>query len=109
MHCAVFSEEVATAKDVGGYSKLKRKDYKLLEERVEESKLELQKENEELDPNELVPVSFQGEIRSPPPGLTATLLPFQVEGTSWMYCQEVNSEAKGGILADEMGTCIQFS
>jgi len=34
----------------------------------------------------------------------ATLLPFQVEGTSWMHHQEVNvPEARGGILADEMG------
>lgn len=99
----MFSEEVVTAKHVGGYKKLKKQDYKILEKRVEESKIELEKENQELDPNELVPVTFQGEIRPPPPGLTATLLPFQVEGTSWMHCQEVNvPEARGGILADEM-------
>ena len=104
LECAVFSEEVVTAKDVGGYRKLNKQDYKLLVERVEGSKIEIQKENEELDPDELVPVTFQGEIRSSPPGLTATLLPFQVEGTSWMRHQEVNvPEARGGILADEMG------
>lgn len=89
-----------TAKDVGGYKKIKKQDYKLLVERVEESKIELQKENEELHPDELVTVAFQGEIRSPPPGLNATLLPFQVEGVSWMRHQEVNvPEVRGGILA----------
>ena len=100
LHCAVFSEEVVTAKDVGGYKKLNKKDFKLLVERVEESKIEIQKENEELHPDELVNVGFQGEMRSPPPGLTATMLPFQVEGSSWMYHQEVHvPEARGGILA----------
>lgn len=106
LHCAVFSEEVVTAKDVGGYKKLKKKDYKQLVNRVEESKFELEKENQELDPNELVPVAFQGEIREPPPGLTATMLPFQVEGTSWMHHQEVNVvEARGGILAGRCSSC----
>jgi len=104
LQCAVFSEDVLTVKDVGGYKKLNKQDYKLLVDRVEESKVEIEKENEELDPNELVPVTFQGEIRAPPPGLTATMLPFQVEGTSWMHHQEVNvPEARGGVLADEMG------
>ena len=71
---------------------------------MEESKIEIQKENEELDPDELVPVAFQGETRSPPTGLTATLLPFQVEGASWMYHQEVHAPTiRGGILGDEMG------
>jgi DNA repair protein RAD16 len=100
LQCAVFSEEVVTAKDVGGYKKLNKQDFKLLVERVEESKIEVQKENEELHPDELVNVGFQGEMRSPPPGLTATMLPFQVEGASWMYHQEVHvPEARGGILA----------
>ena len=36
--------------------------------------------------------------------LLATLLPFQVEGFSWMRHQEVmEEEIRGGILADEMG------
>lgn len=39
--------------------------------------------------------------------LTANLLPFQVEGFSWMRHQEVKCpEIRGGILADEMGMCI---
>jgi DNA repair protein RAD16 len=100
----VFSEEVITAKDVGGYKQLKKEDYKELVKRVEASKVEIQAENEELDPDELVPVCFQGEIRPPPKGLVADLLPFQVEGTSWMYHQEVHEPTiRGGILADEMG------
>jgi DNA repair protein RAD16 len=104
LKCAVFSEEIITAKDVGGYKQLKKEDYKELLKRVEASKVEIQAEKEELDPDELVPVSFQGEIRSPPEGLVANLLPFQVEGTSWMYHQEVHEPTiRGGILADEMG------
>lgn len=46
---------------------------------------------------------FQGEVRGPPPGLDANLLPFQIEGVSWMYHQEVHSDIRGFILADEMG------
>ncbi len=52
---------------------------------------------------ELVQKAFDGEMRDRPKGLTADLLPFQKEGVSWMYCQEVNvKEIRGGILADEM-------
>jgi hypothetical protein len=102
--CALFSEDIHQAQDVGGWRKLQKQDYETLALRVEESKLEMIKENEEIQPDELVQVNFQGEIRKSPPGLTADLLPFQVEGHSWMYCQEVNvPENRGGTLADEMG------
>lgn len=104
MKCAVFSEEIKKAEDVGGWKKISAEDYKALVQRVEESKEEVRKENEELDPDELVPVVFKGETRSVPPGLAANLLPFQVEGASWMYHQETNIESgiRGGILADEV-------
>ena len=53
---------------------------------------------------ELVQKAFQGEIRAEPSGLMANLLPFQIEGFSWMRHQEVEEpEIRGGILADEMG------
>jgi hypothetical protein len=104
LECAVFSEQVQCAEDVGGWRQLEKSDRELLALRVEESKLEVQKENEELEPDELVPTVFQGETRSSPAGLTATLLPFQVEGASWMRHQEVfETGIHGGILADEMG------
>lgn len=105
MKCAVFSEDVETAQDVGGWKRLSKEDYDILVDRVEESKAEIKKENEELDPDELVPVTFQGELRPAPTGLTANLLPFQEEGVSWMHHQEVGGETgcRGGILADEMG------
>jgi hypothetical protein len=104
LHCALFSEDIHQAQDVGGWKKLEQPDFESLARRVEESKMELEKENEEIRPDELVPLAFQGEIRKSPPGLTAVLLPFQVEGASWMYCQEVNlPENRGGTLADEMG------
>eukprot|EP00730_Choanoeca_flexa_P001336 TRINITY_DN10591_c0_g1_i4.p1 TRINITY_DN10591_c0_g1~~TRINITY_DN10591_c0_g1_i4.p1 ORF type:complete len:790 (+),score=184.36 TRINITY_DN10591_c0_g1_i4:29-2371(+) len=38
-----------------------------------------------------------------PSDLKVTLLPFQVEGVSWMIQQERESVFRGGILADEMG------
>jgi hypothetical protein len=104
LHCALFSEDIHQAQDVGGWKKLEKQDYEALVLRVEESKMEMEAENEEIQPDELVQVSFQGEIRKSPPGLTAALLPFQVEGASWMYCQEVNvPDIRGGTLADEMG------
>ena len=86
--CAVFSEEITKASDVGGWRTLAKADLKRLEERVHESAKELQEENEELQPDELVQAAFAGEIRPPPPGLVANLLPFQVEGFSWMRHQE---------------------
>jgi hypothetical protein len=104
LHCALFSEDIHQAQDVGGWKKLEQEDFEALTLRVQESKMEMEKENEEIRPDELVPLAFQGEIRKSPPGLTADLLPFQVEGASWMYCQEVNlPENRGGTLADEMG------
>lgn len=38
-----------------------------------------------------------------PKGMSLTLLPFQLEGLSWMIKQEEEGNYKGGILADEMG------
>jgi SNF2 family DNA or RNA helicase len=102
--CAVFSEDIQRPEDVGGWNQLKPEDVEELATRIEESKMERQKENEELQPDELVQQKFQGETRQPPEGLTASLLPFQVEGLSWMYHQETKvPDLKGGILADEMG------
>ena len=104
LHCATFSEEILTAEDVENYETLNEEDYIRLGEQVEVSKERIKEEREELRPDELVQKSFTGEIRNEPKGLTATLLPFQVEGFSWMRHQEVmEEEIRGGILADEMG------
>lgn len=104
LHCIVFSEEIACAEDVAGYDGLTDDDYKALAKRVDESFKLIQKENEELEPDELVQKKFEGEMRGAPKGLAANLLPFQQEGVSWMYHQERNIEdVRGGILADEMG------
>jgi SNF2 family DNA or RNA helicase len=104
LQCTVFSEEISSAQDVTGWRILNFEDYNALVKRVEDSKEEVTRENEELDPDELVPVSFQGEMRPPPDGLLAILLPFQVEGVSWMYHQEVNDNScvRGGMLCDEV-------
>ena len=102
--CAVFDENIQCVEDIGGWKRIQRKsqeDFDNLVKRVENSKEEVKKEQEELRPDELVQVTFQGETRAPPPGLTASLLPFQTEGVSWMYHQEVKvPELHGGILAD---------
>lgn len=104
LRCAVFSEDIDKAEDVGGWKSLASEDYCALTMRVEESKLELEEEKNELQPDELVKTIFHGETRKPPEGLVASLLPFQVEGVSWMYHQETQvPEIRGGILADEMG------
>lgn len=88
---------------IQGWKRMKKVDRQAVLDRIEEIKLLVDKENQELDPDELVQASFQGEIRLSPKGLGASLLPFQVEGFSWMVHQELHvPEIRGGILADEM-------
>lgn len=104
LECAIFSQEIQTMDDVGGCRQLQPNDQELVSLRIEESKVEVLQENEELEPDELVQTAFAGEMRTAPPGLSGNLLPFQKEGVSWMYHQEVHvPEIRGGILADEMG------
>jgi hypothetical protein len=104
LYCATFDDSIEQMSDIGGWRKLKKMDQKALADRLIEAKIVTEKENQELQPDELVQVAFQGETRKAPEGLVAGLLPFQVEGASWMYHQEVNiPELRGGILADEMG------
>lgn len=104
LQCATFSKDVTRPSHIAGSQNLRPEDYTQLEKRIHESLKELEEENKALDPDELVQTSFTGEIRPPPPGLTANLLPFQVEGFSWMRHQEVvEDNLRGGILADEMG------
>ena len=105
MACATFSEEIQQISDVGGWQKLSKSDQVALEERIRESIVELSMEAQEVSPDELVQESFTGEMRPSAPGLSASLLPFQVEGTSWMYCQEVkNPDIRGGV-SESTGTC----
>jgi DNA repair protein RAD16 len=47
------------------------------------------------------------ELQPQPKNLLVKLLPFQLDGLSWMVQQELNSY-KGGILADEMGMVLDF-
>jgi len=104
LKCQIFPNEITKIEQVGGWRRLKSNDRLLLRQQLDESKLKIEEENKEMNADELVQIAFQGELREAPPGLAATLLPFQREGVSWMYNQEVNEkEIKGGILADEMG------
>ena len=109
LQCAPFDDSIQRARDVRGWQRLKAADLQKLKDRVAEAALEREDEEKELQPDELVQTSFSGEMRPTPPGLTANLLPFQVEGFSWMRHQEVNDAAgeegacRGGMLADEMG------
>jgi DNA repair protein RAD16 len=102
LECAVFGDDVTCVQDVAGWESLDAADVELLRQRVIASQRELEEENREIQPDELVQLAFDGPIRPPPPGLWASLLPFQVEGVSWMHAQE-QTEVRGGILADEMG------
>ena len=68
LQCAVFSENVTCVEDVENYEVLEDDDYERLVEQVEVSKEKIKEEMEELEPDELVQKSFEGEIRSQPPG-----------------------------------------
>jgi Poly(ADP-ribose) polymerase and DNA-Ligase Zn-finger region len=110
LECMVLSEDIVRVEQIGGWRSIKKQskeDFERLVMRIEESKIELEEEEAALQPDELVQVAFQGETRQPPQGLVANLLPFQVEGVSWMYCQEVKSDLHGGILADGTFWCVR--
>jgi hypothetical protein len=108
LQCQIFPEEIEKIQHVGGYRRLNKDDRELLETQIEKSKREIEQEKEELHADELVQTSFQGELRPAPPGLAASLLPFQQEGVSWMYNQEVNEESvRGGILAGELSLAFE--
>jgi hypothetical protein len=66
--CTVFSENILCAEDVEKYDDLADEDYVRLAEQVDVSKEKIKEEMEELEPDELVQKSFEGEIRSEPPG-----------------------------------------
>lgn len=68
LSCAVFSENITCAEDVENHDSLEDEDYARLVEQVEVSKAKIKEEMEELEPDELVQKSFEGEIRSEPPG-----------------------------------------
>jgi len=99
--CALFSPPVQAPRHVAGWRQLTPDDVARLAQRIHASRAELEWEQQELSPDELIPVVFAGETRAPPPGVTVTLLPFQTEGVSWMYHQEVHvPKLRGGLLAD---------
>jgi SNF2 family DNA or RNA helicase len=102
LHCAVFPTHIQEGYQLQGYENMSAQHQKAIDLRLLESVREVQEENAEIQPDELLIPSFQGETRPTPPGLAADLLPFQVEGQSWMFAQE-HTPYRGGILADEMG------
>ena len=108
LKCTIFNVDVKSLDDVAGHEDLHKPDLDLLIQRITASQEEIKQEMEQANPDELTAVSYGGPIRDPPEGLIATLLPFQKEGTSWMYEQEVSSPIKGGILADGMLICYTF-
>ncbi len=97
LHCIIFSLDVESGNDVDGYYDLIMDDRDAVDKRIKESAIEVHEDNKALDPDELVQKAFDGPIRDKPKGLVANLLPFQTEGVSWMYCQEVNvPDIRGG-------------
>ena len=107
LHCATFTPEIECAEDVENYEALSPEDYVKLAEQVDASKTRIEEERREVRPDELVQKAFDGEIRTEPPGFVGSLLPFQVEGFSWMRSQETTQKIRGGILADEMGESLR--
>ena len=109
LKCQIFPGEITEINEVGGWRKLKSEDKLLLKEQLEESERRIDEENKEMKPDELIQTAFQGVLREAPKGLDGNLLPFQREGVSWMYNQEVNlKEVKGGILAGKIITRYHF-
>ena len=68
LHCVTFSENVTCAEDVENYDILNDEDFQRLTEQVEVSKVKIKEEMQELEPDELVQKSFEGEMRSEPKG-----------------------------------------
>lgn len=90
--------------DACGFTKL-GKGKKEIVDRIEEY---LEGDNKEKnlppikDPSDVVNVKKEIVTVSQPAELLVPLLPFQIDGVTWMFNQE-RGPIKGGILADEMG------
>lgn len=54
VHCALFDETVHSLQDVGGWKKMQADDQQVLESRIQEARMEMEQENEEMGPDELV-------------------------------------------------------
>jgi len=109
LKCQIFPSEITKINEVGGWRKLKEEDRLLLKQQLEESERRIDEENKEMKPDELIQTAFQGVLREAPKGLVGNLLPFQQEGVSWMYNQELNlKEVKGGILAGKITIMYHF-
>jgi hypothetical protein len=109
LKCQIFPSEITKINEVGGWRKLKEEDRLLLKQQLEESERRIDEENKEMKPDELIQTAFQGVLREAPKGLVGNLLPFQQEGVSWMYNQELNlKEVKGGILAGKIIIMYHF-
>lgn len=104
VQCATFPlGEIKRIQDFYMWPNIKTIDQEAVLARLEEKRILLEKENQALEPDALVQTTYQGATLPPPHGLRSSLLPFQVEGFSWMVHQELHApEIRGGILADEM-------
>jgi hypothetical protein len=99
--CTVFHKSIREPEALDGFLELDKDGKALVTKRVVESEFEIDQDFIPVDPDELVRKDWNQEME-PTEDLLMPLLPYQKEGLGWMLHQE-QSEAAGGILADEMG------
>ena len=101
MKCTIFHKSIEFPEFLDGYHELGKDERKIVRERVEQSRTEIDSDYIPVQPDELVRKEWTDTMEAPPE-LLMPLLPYQKEGLSWLLKQEFSSIA-GGILADEMG------
>ena len=85
LDCATFNPaEFPRGEEVGGYHTLTPEEKEKVDKRVASSAAEYVDDSQEAS---LAPLEFSGPLRLKPGCLTATLLPYQKDGHSWMVQQ----------------------
>ncbi|KAG5192746.1 P-loop containing nucleoside triphosphate hydrolase protein [Tribonema minus] len=105
-HLACVVPHCNTAADIEGYDDLPEEQQQVLQERVDESRGQVDELYQPINPDDLIRKAWDKKAPQPPE-LLSPLLPYQLEGLGWLLHQELEEEHRGGILADEMGKTIQ--
>ncbi|KPI83412.1 putative DNA repair protein [Leptomonas seymouri] len=100
LSCTRIAEECTYPLDMQGFTNLTQEEQELVKKEV--TSTAVPEHLQPLDPDDLVHRSKMEQM-APPATLLRPLLAYQKEGMGWMVRQELESEVKGGILADEMG------
>ena len=105
--CTVFHKSLESADVIDGYLELSDSVKKEVNQRFKASLLEVDSDLVPVNPDELVRKEWAEKLE-PCDDLLMPLLPYQKEGLGWMVAQE-SSDALGGILADEVTSCVIIS